>query len=89
MFISLGSWIVVGAVAGWLVSVLMGRDLRGGCCGLVLLGMLGAVLGGFIFTLAGGTPLTGVNLYSVVVALVGSLVLLALVRLAGGGRGRA
>lgn len=84
MFISVTSWIIVGAIAGWLASLLMGRDMRGGCCGLVLLGMLGAVLGGIVFRLAGGAPITGVNIYSIVVAVVGSLILIALARAARG-----
>ena len=86
MFISVTSWIIVGAIAGWLASLLMGRDMRGGCCGLVLLGMLGAVLGGIVFRLAGGAPITGVNIYSIVVAVVGSLILIALARAASGHR---
>lgn len=86
MFISLISWIIVGAIAGWIASLLMGRDVRGGCCGLVLIGMLGAVLGGIVFRLAGGAPITGVNIYSIVVAVVGSLILIALARAASGQR---
>lgn len=86
MFISFTSWIIVGAIAGWIASLLMGRDMRGGCCGLVLIGMLGAVLGGIVFRLAGGAPITGVNIYSIVVAVVGSLILIALARAASGQR---
>ncbi len=86
MHYSLMAWIVVGAIAGWITSLLVGKDFRGGCCGLVLIGMLGAVLGGALFRLAGGVPMAGVNIHSVVVAVVGSLVLLWLVRLAAGRR---
>lgn len=82
MLPSLATWILVGALAGWIVSVLMGRDFRGGCLAHILLGMLGALLGGFVFRILGGAPVTGVNIYSVMVAVVGSLLLLWLLRLA-------
>jgi uncharacterized membrane protein YeaQ/YmgE (transglycosylase-associated protein family) len=84
MYIGLGTWIAVGAIAGWIVNALTGGQMRGGCCGLVLLGMVGAVIGGMIFQALGGAPVTGVNVYSIVVALVGALVLLWLVKMVKG-----
>jgi uncharacterized membrane protein YeaQ/YmgE (transglycosylase-associated protein family) len=83
---SLATWIILGGIAGWIVSLLSGRDLKGGCLGLVLVGMIGAVVGGSLFRFFGGSGVTGLNLYSVVVAVIGALVLLWVVRLATGGR---
>jgi uncharacterized membrane protein YeaQ/YmgE (transglycosylase-associated protein family) len=81
------SWIILGGIAGWIVSLLSGKDLRGGCLGLVLVGVIGAVIGGSIFRFFGGSGVTGVNIYSIVVAVVGALVLLWIVRVATGRRG--
>jgi uncharacterized membrane protein YeaQ/YmgE (transglycosylase-associated protein family) len=80
------SWIVLGGIAGWIVSLLSGRDLKGGCVGLVLVGMVGAVVGGSIFRFFGGAGVTGLNLYSIVVAVIGAFVLLWIVRVATGKR---
>lgn len=72
----MATWVVVGALAGVVVNLLTGGKLKGGCVGVALVGMTGAVLGGVVFGFLGGEPVTGVNLYSVVVAVVGSLLLL-------------
>jgi uncharacterized membrane protein YeaQ/YmgE (transglycosylase-associated protein family) len=81
------AWIVVGLIAGWLAGMVM----RGGGYGLIgdiVVGVVGALLGGWIATtflhVAGG--MTGINLYSILVAFVGAVVLLVLLRLVGGGR---
>jgi uncharacterized membrane protein YeaQ/YmgE (transglycosylase-associated protein family) len=81
------AWIVVGLIAGWLAGMVM----RGGGYGLIgdiVVGVIGALLGGWIATtflhVAGG--MTGINLYSILVAFVGAVVLLVLLRLIGGGR---
>jgi uncharacterized membrane protein YeaQ/YmgE (transglycosylase-associated protein family) len=75
---SLLAWIVLGGVAGWIASALL-KEHRG-CLMNVIIGILGAILGGVIFSLIGGVPVTGFNLWSLFVAVIGSLVLLALVR---------
>ncbi len=67
-------WIIVGGLAGWLASVLVqGRGL--GVLGDILVGIVGAVIGGLIF---GGT---GSTLMSFVVALIGAIILLAIIKL--------
>jgi uncharacterized membrane protein YeaQ/YmgE (transglycosylase-associated protein family) len=80
-------WIVVGGVAGLLASRLVqGTGL--GLVGDIVVGIVGAFLGGFILSLFGQAGVTGVNLYSLVVAFVGAVVLLVIVRLLSGGRRR-
>ena len=81
------AWIVVGLIAGWLAGMVM----RGGGYGLIgdiVIGIVGALLGGWIATtflhVAGG--MTGINLYSILVAFAGAVVLLILVRLVSGRR---
>lgn len=71
-------WIVLGFCAGWIASLLMGE--RQGCVMDIIVGIIGALLGGFLFNLAGRTPITGLNLWSFFVALIGSILLIAFFR---------
>jgi uncharacterized membrane protein YeaQ/YmgE (transglycosylase-associated protein family) len=74
------AWIVLGLVAGGLAKLIMpGRD-PGGIIVTMLIGIAGALVGGFVFSLFGGGGVTGLNLGSIIVAIVGSLILLALYR---------
>jgi uncharacterized membrane protein YeaQ/YmgE (transglycosylase-associated protein family) len=79
-------WIILGGLAGWLAAVLM--DERRGCLLNVLVGIVGAVLGGLIFNAVGSAGVTGFNLWSLAVAILGSLLLIAILRLLRGGGGR-
>lgn len=84
---SIIAWILVGLIAGALAKAVMpGRD-PGGCVITTIIGMVGAIIGGFIVTLLGGPPATGFNLWSILVALVGAVVLLAIYRAVAGRRG--
>jgi uncharacterized membrane protein YeaQ/YmgE (transglycosylase-associated protein family) len=81
------AWIVVGLIAGWLAGMVM----RGGGYGLIgdiIVGIVGALLGGWIATtfLHIGAGMSGINLYSILVAFCGAVVLLILLRLVIGGR---
>ncbi|HEY3397879.1 MAG TPA: GlsB/YeaQ/YmgE family stress response membrane protein [Armatimonadota bacterium] len=71
-------WIILGGGAGWIASALTGE--REGCLMSVVIGIVGALIGGFVFSLLGGAPVTGLNLWSLFVAVVGAVILLALVR---------
>ncbi|MFA4817117.1 MAG: GlsB/YeaQ/YmgE family stress response membrane protein [Parcubacteria group bacterium] len=71
-------WIVFGAIVGWIASAIMGTSE-----GLILdiiLGIVGAVLGGWLMSFLGKGGVTGFNLYSFLVALLGAVVLIAIVR---------
>lgn len=74
-------WIVFGALAGWIASLIMGADERMGAVANIVVGILGAVVGGFLFGLFGLGGVDGFNVWSVLVAVVGSVVLLWLVSL--------
>ncbi|MDD5370696.1 MAG: GlsB/YeaQ/YmgE family stress response membrane protein [Anaerolineaceae bacterium] len=81
------SWIVVGLIAGWLA----GQVMKGGGYGLlgdIIVGVVGGLLGGWIATslLHIGAGVNGINLESVLVAFVGAVILLFLLRMLGGGR---
>lgn len=71
-------WIVFGALVGWIASMIMKSG--GGLIWDIVVGIVGAVLGGFIMTLFGQGSVSGFNLYSFVVALLGACVLIAIVR---------
>jgi uncharacterized membrane protein YeaQ/YmgE (transglycosylase-associated protein family) len=73
-------WIVLGGVAGWLASIIMGTNSTQGPIMDIIVGIVGAVVGGWIMTLFGQAPVTGFNLYSFIVALIGAVVLIAIVR---------
>lgn len=71
-------WIVFGALVGWVASMVM--ESSGGLVWDIVVGIVGAVIGGFIMSLLGSGGVNGFNLYSFVVALVGACVLIAIVR---------
>jgi uncharacterized membrane protein YeaQ/YmgE (transglycosylase-associated protein family) len=73
-------WIILGGISGWIATSLMNSRGSEGCCMNVIIGIIGAVVGGAIFhRLVGGNPIHGFNLYSVAVATVGAIVVLAVV----------
>lgn len=74
------AWVVLGALAGWIASKVMNTDAEQGAIANILIGIVGAVIGGFLFSMFGGSGVNGFNIYSLLVALVGSLVLLALLK---------
>lgn len=69
-------WIVLGGLAGWIASMIAGTDARQGLLANIIVGIIGGLLGGFVFGLFGGAGVTGFNLWSFVVALVGAVILL-------------
>ncbi len=75
------SWIVVGLLAGLLAKWVMPGHDPGGIIVTILVGMAGASVGGFIVWILGGTGATGFNVWSILVATLGAVILLALYRL--------
>jgi uncharacterized membrane protein YeaQ/YmgE (transglycosylase-associated protein family) len=75
------AWIVVGGLAGWVASMIMRTDGQMGAGANIIVGILGALIGGWIVTLFGGPALgDGFSVYSFLVAVLGSIVLLGIVR---------
>ena len=74
------SWLIIGALAGWVASILMGKNKNMGLVANIVVGIVGGVIGGFVFSIFGGTGVTGFNLYSFMVATVGAIILLYVVR---------
>ena len=71
-------WIVFGALVGWVASMVMGSG--GGVVQDIIVGIIGAVLGGWLMSFFGESGVTGFNFYSFLVALLGAVVLIAIVR---------
>jgi uncharacterized membrane protein YeaQ/YmgE (transglycosylase-associated protein family) len=74
------AWVVLGGLAGWVASMFAGTNAKMGIPSNVFVGILGAVVGGYIFNFFGHVGITGFNLYSFGVALVGATVLLFIFR---------
>jgi uncharacterized membrane protein YeaQ/YmgE (transglycosylase-associated protein family) len=73
------AWVVLGAIAGFIASLIMGS--REGILGMILLGIVGAVVGGFVAgTLLHQADVTGLNIESIVVAVIGAIIVIAVVR---------
>jgi len=72
------AWIVLGALAGWIASMIMKTDAEQGAIANIIVGIIGAVVGGFAFSLFGKSEVTGFNLYSLFVAVVGAIIVLAI-----------
>lgn len=77
-------WIVLGGIAGWIASMIAGTDKSMGIGANIVVGIVGALIGGFVFNLIGGEDITGFNLWSLFVAVVGSVILLGIVKMMSG-----
>jgi uncharacterized membrane protein YeaQ/YmgE (transglycosylase-associated protein family) len=71
-------WIIFGGLVGWVASAIMGS--REGIIWDIIVGIVGAVIGGWLMSFFGNSGVTGFNLYSFLVALFGAIVLIFIVR---------
>jgi len=78
------AWIVVGLIAGALAKLILPGDDPGGIIVTILIGIVGAFVGGFVFSLFGGAGVSGFNRWSILVATVGAIILLLIYRLVAG-----
>jgi len=69
------SWIILGAIAGFLGSKIVNKTGQGLIMDIVL-GIVGAIVGGLIFSAFGATGVTGLNIWSLIVAVIGAVVVL-------------
>ena len=82
------AWIVLGLIAGAIAKSIMPGDDPGGIIVTILIGIVGAFLGGFLGNLVTGTGLNGFSLWSIILAILGSLLLLWIYRMTTRGRTR-
>ena len=76
------AWIVVGAIAGWLASIVMKTNRQQGLLLDIVVGIIGGFVGGFVLDLLGvNAGVTGINLVSILVAFIGAVIFLAVLRL--------
>jgi uncharacterized membrane protein YeaQ/YmgE (transglycosylase-associated protein family) len=69
------SWLVVGAIAGWLAGMLVKGDESLGVIGHIVLGIVGGLIGGFLAgLLTGGDYITGINITTIVIATIGAVI---------------
>ena len=85
MLINIIIWLIVGGVAGWLASLVMARDGQQGILLNVIVGIVGAVIAGFIF---GAGINDGITVMTFVYSVIGAIILLAIVNLINRGRVR-
>lgn len=78
------AFIILGGIAGWIASMIMGTNAQQGIILNIVVGIVGAFIGGFVFSIFGGSGVTGLNIYSLIVAVIGAVVLLWIVRLVRG-----
>jgi uncharacterized membrane protein YeaQ/YmgE (transglycosylase-associated protein family) len=80
------TWLIVGAIAGWLAGRVMGTSRQQGLLLDIVVGIAGALIGGFLFSQFGADGATGFNIWSIFVAFTGAVVLLGVIRLISGRR---
>ena len=77
LIMSIIAWIILGLIAGFIASKIVNRQGSGFILDIVL-GIVGAVVGGWLFSALGGVGVTGFNLWSIVVAIIGAIVVLVI-----------
>lgn len=82
------AWIVLGLIAGAIAKAIMPGDDPGGMIVTMIIGIVGAVIGGFLGNTLFNVPLSGFSIQSLLIAIVGSLILLWIYRMATKGRTR-
>lgn len=75
------SWIIIGGLAGWIGSMITGDNEEMGFFKNVIVGIIGAFIGGFVFNMIGGYGITGFNLWSLLVSVVGAVIFLWIISL--------
>ena len=74
---SIIGWLILGLIAGFIASKIINKSGEGVILDIVL-GIVGAIVGGFLFSLIGAAGVTGFNLYSMFVAVIGAVVVLVI-----------
>ncbi len=82
---SIIGWLVLGLIAGFIASKIVNKSGEGVILDIVL-GIVGAIVGGFLFSLVGAAGVTGFNLYSMFVAVIGAIVVLVVYHAVAGRR---
>jgi len=84
---SIVGWLILGLIAGFIASKIVNKSGDGVILDIVL-GIVGAVVGGLLFSFFGAAPVTGLNIYSMIVAVLGAVVVLLVYHAVTGSRRR-
>ena len=82
---SIIAWLILGLIAGFIGSKIVNKTGEGVILDIIL-GIVGAFVGGFLFTTFGAAPVTGLNIYSMIVAVVGAVIVLVVYHAVAGRR---
>jgi uncharacterized membrane protein YeaQ/YmgE (transglycosylase-associated protein family) len=74
-------WILFGGLAGWISSIIMKTDSNQGPMKDIVMGVIGAIVGGFLMGQFGQAGVTGFNAYSLIVAVIGAIIVIYLARM--------
>ncbi|HIA92184.1 TPA: GlsB/YeaQ/YmgE family stress response membrane protein [Candidatus Saccharibacteria bacterium] len=74
------AWILFGALAGWIASKIMNTDAQQGALANIVVGIVGAMIGGFLVSAIGGDDADGFDLYSLFVAVTGSVIFIGILK---------
>lgn len=85
MIINIVTWVLFGALVGWIASLIMKTDAQQGAVGNIIVGIVGAFLGGAVARVFGGSGVSGFNLSSLIIAILGAIILLFFLRMFSGG----
>lgn len=85
MLVNIIVWVIFGALAGWIASIIMRTDEQQGAVGNIVIGIIGAFLGGMVSRAFGGPSVTGFNFPSLIVAILGAVILLFFIRMFSSG----
>ena len=70
------SWLIVGCLAGWIASIIMGKNAQMGFVANLVTGVIGAFIGGAVVSFFGKTGVSGINIWSILVSVLGAVILL-------------
>ena len=74
-------WIIIGALAGWIASAMTGNNHKMGAGANIVVGIIGGLVGGLVMNMIGGRGVTGFNVWSLFVSIIGAVILLWMVNL--------
>lgn len=73
-------WIIFGGLVGWAASKIMKTDEEQGIIANIIIGIIGAIIGGWLMSWLGNSSVTGFNLYSFLIALLGAVILVSILK---------
>ena len=73
-------WIIFGGLVGWIASFIVGNERDQGVIFDIVVGIIGSIVGGFVMTFFGENGVTGFNLYSFIISILGAITLIIVIR---------